>query len=103
MKNQLITWSLTTALCCSSLTTIIKPAQASFGDFLLGVGTAVGVGAIIDSNKRDAERRYKPVPPEQEFYRGKQDGINGLKYDNPRNSKDYDRGYEQGMRQRRGR
>jgi hypothetical protein len=40
------------------------------------------------------------VPPQQEYYRGVQDGMNGAKYDNPRNSPDYDRGYEEGAKRR---
>ena len=93
--------SLTTATFLTSFSVFSQPAQASFGDFLLGVGAAVGVGAIVDSNRRQQEERYRPVPPEQEYYRGVQDGVNGAKYDNPRNSRDYDRGYEEGLRKRR--
>ncbi len=103
MKNRLIILTMTATTFVSSFGTVIKPAHASFGDFMLGVGAAVGVGAIVDSNRRAAERRYKPVPPQQEYYRGREDGINGAKYDNPRSSPDYDRGYEEGARRRRGR
>lgn len=101
MKNKLIVLTMTLTTFVSSFATGIKPAQASFGDFMLGVGAAVGVGAIVDSNRRATERRYRPVPPQQEYYRGREDGINGAKYDNPRRSPDYDRGYEEGARQRR--
>ena len=100
MKQKIFTISIITTGLISSFTNI-KPAQASFGDFMLGVGAAVGVGAIIDNNRRAEEERYRPVPPEQEYYRGRQDGINGLKYDNPRVTREYDRGYEEGMRLRK--
>lgn len=93
--------------CTTSLVSLgtfnLKPAQASFGDFMLGVGAGVGTSVIINNNRRAQEDRYRPVPPEQEFARGRSDGINGLKYDNPRNSRDYTRGYEEGLRIRQGR
>lgn len=101
MKNKLIIYTITATTFFSGLNLNIKPAHASFGDFMLGVGAAVGVGAIVNANQRATEERYKPVPPQQEYYRGREDGINGLKYDNPRRSPDYDRGYEEGARQRR--
>ncbi len=92
--------SLTTVLSLSSFSLFSRPAQASWGDFFLGVGTAVGVGAIVNSAQRANAQRYAPVPPEQEYFRGLQDGINGARYDNPRNSPDYDRGFEEGVRRR---
>ena len=101
MKQKIFTISIITTSLISSFTTTFQPAQASFGDFMLGVGAAVGVGAIIDNNRRAEKERYSPVPPEQEYYRGRQDGINGLKYDNPRVTREYDRGYEEGMRLRK--
>ncbi|HHP7232944.1 MAG TPA: hypothetical protein ACFCUY_19080 [Xenococcaceae cyanobacterium] len=74
------------------------PARADFGDVMLGIGAGAATSIIINSNNRRAtEERYKPVPPEQEYYRGVQDGINGAKYDNPRNSSDYDKGYQEGL------
>lgn len=97
----IITFIATTLV--TSLTTAIKPAQASFGDFMLGVGAGVGTSAIIRSNQRAREDRYRPVSPDDEFFRGRQDGINGLRYDNPRNSIDYDRGFQEGLRLRQGR
>lgn len=87
----------------TGLATSVKPAQASFGDFMLGVGATAGVGAIIRSNQRATQERYGPATPEQEYFRGRQDGFNGLKYDNPRNSSDYSRGYNEGLRARQGR
>ncbi len=101
MKNKLIIYTVTATTFFSGFNINMKPAQASFGDFMLGVGASVGVRAIIDANQRSTEERYKPVSPEQEYYRGRQDGINGARYDNPRRSSDYDRGYEEGARQRR--
>lgn len=81
--------------------TAAPPAQASFGDFMLGVGATVGVGAIIKGVQRSNEaNRYRPVSPEDEYFRGLQDGINGARYDNPRNSRDYDRGFQEGVRRR---
>lgn len=102
MKSTTLTLTVITTALITGTTTSIKPAQASFGDFMLGVGAAVGTSAIIRSNQRAREERYRPVSPQQEFYRGRQDGINGLKYDNPRNSSDYDRGYQEGLKLRRG-
>lgn len=76
------------------------PAKASFGDFLLGAGVAVGAGAIIQGNNRARQERYRPVPPQQEFNRGLIDGMNRARYDNPRNSPDYTRGYQEGLNRR---
>lgn len=84
-------------------TTVVKPANASFGDFMLGVGAGVGTSVIINNNRRAREERYAPASPEEEFFRGRSDGINGLRYDNPRNSRDYDRGFQEGLRIRQGR
>ncbi|MEB3310561.1 MAG: hypothetical protein VKJ02_10030 [Snowella sp.] len=92
--------SLATTIVLSSVSLYPRPAQASWGDFFLGVGAAVGVGAIVNSAQRAEAQRYAPVPPEQEYFRGLQDGINGARYDNPRNSPDYDRGFEEGVRRR---
>lgn len=100
--KQITAISLATTTLLAALQALSAPAQASFGDFLLGVGAAVGVGAIVDSSRQQQER-YRPVPPQQEYYRGVEDGTNGAKYDNPRNSPDYDRGYQEGVRRRRGR
>ena len=81
--------------------TAASPAQASFGDFMLGVGATVGVGAIVNSIQRSNEAdRNRPVSPKDEYFRGLQDGINGARYDNPRNSRDYDRGFQEGVRRR---
>ncbi|MDJ0728896.1 MAG: hypothetical protein QNJ33_02780 [Crocosphaera sp.] len=100
-KNKVFTFSLTVTTLLTTMQLFTAPAQANFGDFLLGVGATLGVGAIVEGNRQDAERRYRPVPPREEYFRGIQDGVNGANYDNPRNSLDYDRGYEEGIRRRR--
>ena len=100
-KKTAISVSLTVTTFLTTIQLFTTPAQANFGDFLLGVGATIGVGAIIEGNRADAERRYRPVPPEQEDFRGIQDGTNGAKYDNPRNSLDYERGEQEGLRRRR--
>ncbi len=103
MKYPLIQTTLiaiSTATVFAPLFINVAPAQASFGDFMLGVGAAAGTSILINSNRRAAEARYRPVSPEQEFYRGLEDGINGARYDNPRNSSDYDRGFREGSQRR---
>ena len=87
----------------TAIATCSSPAQAGFGDFLLGTGVGVGSTLLIQNNRRAAQGRYRPVSPEDEYFRGLQDGVNGARYDNPRNSKDYDRGFEEGLRRRQGR
>ncbi|HAC65432.1 MAG TPA: hypothetical protein DCF68_18355 [Cyanothece sp. UBA12306] len=99
--KKITVFGLTTSTLLTISQVFCLPAQANFGDFMLGVGAAVGVGAIIDGNRRDVENRYRPVPPQQEYYRGVEDGVNRAKYDNPRQSRDYDRGYEEGLRKGR--
>ena len=100
-KKTAISFSLTVTTFLTTIQLFTTTAQANFGDFLLGVGATIGVGAIIEGNRADAERRYRPVPPEQEYFGGIQDGTNGANYGNPRNSLDYDRGYQEGLRRRR--
>ncbi len=59
----------------------------------LTFGEAVGIGAgalLINRAVQDNRQRYRFVPPEQEFQRGLEDGFNFARYDNPRNSRDYD-------------
>ncbi|MGK7881009.1 MAG: hypothetical protein AB4060_13045 [Crocosphaera sp.] len=73
-KKTAISFSLTVTTFLTTIQLFTTPAQANFGDFLLGVGATLGVGAIIEGNRADAERRYRPVPPEQEYFRGIQDG-----------------------------
>lgn len=98
--QPLTSLGLAAGLIATNLALFSTPAQASWGDFFLGVGAAVGVGAIVNSNQRAQADRYRPVPPEQEYWRGVEDGMNGARYDNPRNSPDYDRGFQEGMRRR---
>lgn len=90
----------------ATLAPTAQVAQASFGDFLLGVGVAAGASAVINSNRRatDAEQRateaqrQQTATPEAEFFRGLQDALNGLPYDNFRASPDYDQGFQEGVR-----
>ena len=90
----------------ASLAPTAKVAHASFGDFLLGVGVAAGTSAVINSNRRatESERRaaeagrQQTVSPEEEFFRGLQDALNGLPYDNFRATIDYDEGFQEGVR-----
>jgi hypothetical protein len=94
---------LTTVTALSAIATFASTAQANFGNFLLGTGVGVGSTLLIQNNQRAAQNRYRPVSPEEEHFRGLQDGINGARYDNPRNSIDYDRGFQEGLRRRQGR
>ncbi|MEB3226977.1 MAG: hypothetical protein VKJ27_01215 [Synechocystis sp.] len=99
MKGFKVLTAIASAVTVSSL--VAPPALASFGDFMLGVGATVGVGAIVNSVQRSNEaNRNRPVSPKDEYFRGLQDGINGARYDNPRNSVDYDRGFQEGARRR---
>lgn len=95
--------SLSTLTTLTAIAAVSSPAQASFGDFLLGTGVGVGSTLLIQNNRRAAQDRYRPVSAEEEYFRGLQDGINGARYDNPRNSRDYDRGFQEGLRRRQGR
>lgn len=95
--------SLTTLATLATIASFSYPAQANFGNFLLGTGVGAGSTLLIQNNRRAAQDRYRPVPAEQEFSRGLTDGINGARYDNPRNSPDYDRGFQEGLRRRTGR
>jgi hypothetical protein len=89
---------LTILTTLSTVSLFAMPARASFGDFLLGAGVATGAAVVINSNRRaDAASRAAPPTPEQEFFRGVQDGTNRARYDNPRNSPDYDRGFQKGL------
>jgi hypothetical protein len=78
------------------------PAKAlDLGDVLLGAGVGVGTSMIINNNRQAEAQRQNSVSAEEEYYRGIQDATNGAKYDNPRNSSDYDRGYEEGLNRRK--
>jgi hypothetical protein len=90
--------SFAAGLLLSTLTGSIAPAQASFGDFMLGVGATVGIGALVKSSQN--AQRCNPTSPEQNFFRGVEDGQNGARYDNPCASPDYDRGFQEGARRR---
>ncbi|TVP65382.1 MAG: hypothetical protein EA342_14440 [Leptolyngbya sp. LCM1.Bin17] len=94
----------------ASLAPTANVAQASFGNFMLGVGTAAGTSAIINSNRRATEaeqraaeaERQQAVSSEEEFFRGLQDAMNGLPYDNFRTTTYYDEGFQEGVRRLQG-
>lgn len=95
--------SILTAM--ASLVPTANVAQASFGNFMLGVGAAAGTSAVINANRRanEAEQRaaeaesQQPVSSEEEFFRGLQDALNGLPYDNFRATTYYDEGFQEGV------
>ncbi|HIK13801.1 MAG TPA: hypothetical protein IGS53_00640 [Leptolyngbyaceae cyanobacterium M33_DOE_097] len=101
-----LTAGLSVFIAIASLAPTAKVAQASFGDFMLGVGVTAGTSAIINANRRanTAEQRanearvQQAVSPQEEFFRGLQDALNGLPYDNFRASTDYDEGFQEGLR-----
>ncbi|WP_204141357.1 hypothetical protein [Halomicronema sp. CCY15110] len=105
MKRSSAT-GLSVLIAIASLAPTAKVAQASFGDFMWGVGVAAGTSAVINSNRRanDAERRaieaerQQAVSPDEEFFRGLQDALNGLPYDNFRATTAYDEGFQEGIR-----
>jgi hypothetical protein len=90
---------LTILTTLSTVSLFAMPARADFGDFLLGVGVTAGAAVVVNSSKQanDASRAA-PATPQQEYYRGVEDGTNRAKYDNPRNSPDYDKGYKVGLK-----
>ena len=92
--------ALAAATTLTTLHSLSQPAIASWGDFFLGVGAATGAGIIINNNQKAEAQRYGYASPQQEYYRGVEDGANRAKYDNPRNSPDYDRGYREGLRRK---
>lgn len=105
MKRS-IAVGLSVVAAIASLVPTANVAQASFGNFLLGVGAAAGTSAVINSNRRanEAEQRateaerQQPASSEEEFFRGLQDALNGLPYDNFRTTTDYDEGFQEGVR-----
>lgn len=67
----------------------------------LSFGEALGIGAgivILDKAIDNNQQRYQYRSPQQERNRGLEDGYNRVRYDNPRDSGDYDRGYTEGRR-----
>jgi hypothetical protein len=113
--RRFIATGLSVLTAIASLAPTAKVAQASFGDFMWGVGVAAGTSAVINSNRRaseaerratEAERRateaerQQSVSPDEEFFRGLQDALNGLPYDNFRATTDYDEGFQEGVRRR---
>ena len=108
--KPLIAVGLSMFTAIASLAPTANIAQASFGNFMLGVGTAAGTSAVINSNRRateaeqratEAERR-QTVSSEEEFFRGLQDALNGLPYDNFRATTYYDEGFQEGVLRRQG-
>jgi hypothetical protein len=100
--RKIIVIGLVALTSVATLVAASKPARADFGDVLIGAGAALGINAIVQSNNRaNQAERQRYVSPQDEYYRGVQDGTNGLKYDNPRNSPDYDQGYNEGVRRGR--
>lgn len=89
LTKSLIILAATTA----ALSVLPTPAKA------LSFGEALGIGAgvyLINQAVQNSNDRHRFVPPEQEYRRGLEDGFNFARYDNPRNSGDYDRGFTQG-------
>lgn len=109
MKRSIAT-GLSVVTAMAFLGSTANVAQASFGNFMLGVGAATGTSAVINSNRRanEAEQRateaerQQAVSPEEEFFRGLQDALNGLPYDNFRATMDYDQGFQEGVRRLQG-
>ncbi|MBE9169160.1 hypothetical protein IQ238_17085 [Pleurocapsales cyanobacterium LEGE 06147] len=101
--KKILSLSLSALTALTSVSAFSLSAKAlDLGDFLLGAGTAAGASIIINNNRRAEAERHSPVSAQEEYYRGIQDGTNGAKYDNPRDSADYDRGYAEGLRRREG-
>jgi hypothetical protein len=70
----------------------------------LSFGEALGVGAgilLLDKAIGNNQQRYQYRSPQEEYRRGLEDGYNGARYDNPRDSSNYDRGYTQGRQRAR--
>lgn len=83
----------------SSTVLAIAPHRAE----ALSFGEALGIGAgalLIQQTVQNNRTRYRFVPPEEEFRRGLEDGFNLARYDNPRTSGDYNRGFVEGRRRR---
>ncbi len=95
MKKTLTAILATIVVTPAILIPFSTPAKAlSFGE-ALGIGAgAVLINQTINNNRQ----RYRFVPPEQEHRRGLEDGFNRARYDNPRDSGDYDRGFIEGRR-----
>jgi hypothetical protein len=95
--------SLTTLTSLAAFSAFATPARANWGSFLGGAAVGAGSAVVINNSQNQRRQRYSAVPADQEFTRGRQDGINGARYDNPRNSSAYTRGFEEGLGIRRGR
>jgi hypothetical protein len=94
--------SLTALTSLTALAAFATPARANWGSFLGGAAVGAGSTVLIKNSQNQRRERYGFAPPEQECNRGRQDGFNGARYDNPRNSPDYTRCFQDGLRMRRG-
>lgn len=92
--KKVLTTVLTTLTTTTAIVGMISPSVVA-----LTFGEALGIGAgaiILDRAINSNQDRYQYRSPEQEYRRGLEDGFNRARYDNPRNSRDYDNGYTQG-------
>lgn len=110
MMKRSIAIGLSVFTAIASLASTAKVAQAGFGEFMLGVGLAAGTSAVINSSRRanEAEQRaleterQQTVSSDEEFFRGLQDALNSLPYDNFRSTTYYDDGFQEGVRRLQG-
>lgn len=69
----------------------------------LSFGEAIGIGAgaiVINEAVQRTQRNNRGRNPEAEFNRGVEDGFARARYDNPRNSVDYSKGFDMGVKRR---
>ncbi len=83
--------------------TIVTTSVMGLGNavYALSFGEVLGIGAgaiLIDRAINNNRDRHQFRSPEEEYRRGLEDGFNLARYDNPRNSGDYDRGFNEGRR-----
>jgi hypothetical protein len=116
--KKLLTTSLST-LAAIATGLYLFPATARACDFgctlVQGLGRGFGTSAAAGITSAIVNHHNSPSPAQvedeqvpasasssqEEYYRGVQDGINGMKYDNPNASADYDKGYTRGLQERR--
>ncbi|MBR8827479.1 MAG: hypothetical protein DSM107014_06155 [Gomphosphaeria aponina SAG 52.96 = DSM 107014] len=93
MKKILATGLTALAASTAVLTTLPQSAKAlTFGEAVGVAAGAVVINQVISNDK--SQNQYRS--PEQEYNRGLEDGYNRARYDNPRNSHEYDEGYTEG-------
>jgi len=103
MKSKLASIMATVIASTAAVSAIATPVKAASLGTVLGLAAGgAAAGIIIDRNIKAEHDRYAYHSPEVEYDRGLQDGEQRVKYDNPRNSDAYDRGYDKGMRLSRG-